>query len=260
MGINQPALGDPKKVLEITLGCAPEDLPEKVIITPFIPLKSFRRHVDAGSIKELNPQFFFKGFTATHKGVKVAVILTGVGPSRIGDMVSILSLTPVKEVLFAGAVGALHPEWAIGEYFLATGAADGEGFARYMREDFATVVDNSPYVECSFEMEGALEKFLEKKELPVRVGKVFTIGSIGAESQENLELLAARGFDALEMELSAFYWAAHHHGLKGGALTYISDLPLRSSIWEEKSEAEREAFRDVWRGLPEVCLDFMAES
>lgn len=255
MGINQPQLGDPVKVLEVTLGCRPEDVAENVIVTPFVPLKSFLRHVDEGSVRELNPRFFFKGFTATRREKPVTVVLTGVGPSRVGDLVSVLSLTPAKRILFAGAVGALHPEWSIGDFFIPTEAADGEGYTRYALDDCARVIETSRAVHCTTELTAALEHFLFTAGHDARKGRVFTIGSIAYESPENLKSLAAAGFDALEMELSAFYAAAARHGLEAAALTYVSDLPLKSSLWQEKTPAEREALAKVWRVLPGLCVE-----
>lgn len=255
MGKNPPRLGDPVKVLEVTLGCRPEDVAENVVVTPFMPLKSFLRHVDVASVRELNPRFFFKGFTAIRGGVPVTVVLTGVGPSRVGDLVSILSLTPAKRLVFAGAVGALHPEWSIGDFFLPTEAADGEGYTRYAQGDFQEIIETSRRIPCSTEMTDNLGQFLKRKGIAAKTGKVFTIGSIAFESPENLDALTIAGFDALEMELSAFYAGAAHHGLAAAALTYVSDLPLKSSLWQEKTPEQQQALATVWRLLPELCVE-----
>jgi len=258
MGINPPLLGDPAKVLAVTLGCRPEEVAEDVVVTPFMPLKAFLRHMEAETVRELNPRFFFKGFTASFGGRPVTAVLTGVGPSRVGDLVSILSLTPARRVLFAGAVGGLNPEWSLGDFFIPTRAADGEGYTRYTGNDFAKVIASAPSVPCSTPMGTALESLLKGKNLPTRTGRVFTIGSIAFESRENLEALARAGFDALEMELSAFFSAAAHHGLAAAALTYISDLPLKSSLWQEKSPPEQETLGRAWRLLPRLCLEALA--
>jgi purine-nucleoside phosphorylase len=259
MGLNPPRLGDPRKVLEVVLGCAPEDVAEDIVVTPFLPLGTFRRLVDEGTVRDLSPPFFFQGFTAKYKKKPVTVIRTGVGPSRVGDCLSVLSLTPARRVLFAGAVGALHREWRIGEFFLPTEAADGEGFTRYVLKPFEDVIDNAGRVCCRGGLEGALAAFLRSRGETVREGRVFTIGSIAFEAQENLNLLAQHGYDAIEMELSAFFAAARHHGFDSAALTYVSDLPLGSSLWEEKTPQEEDALRRAFRLTPALCLDFMAD-
>jgi purine-nucleoside phosphorylase len=241
-----------------TLGCAPHEVAHSVIVTPFIPLKPFRKCLEGEVVRALAPAFFFKGFTAEHCGKEVTVILTGVGPSRVGDLVSILSLTAAKEVLFAGAVGGLAPEWKIGDWFVPTEAADAEGYTRYVQEPFADTVARAPLISCDGGLEKALEEFLRKRMITPRTGRVFTIGSIAFESEENLRHLAGSGFDALEMELSAFFAAARHHDLRAAALTYVSDLPLGSSLWQKKSQEENEALRDAYRALPQLCLDFAA--
>lgn len=259
MSCNPPRLGDPARVLEITLGCPPGEIAENVILTPFMHLKSFSRHVEEASIVPLSPPFFFQGFTAVFKGMRVTVIRTGVGPSRVGDCISFLSLSGARNLLFAGAVGSLRSGWALGDFFLPLTAADGEGYTRYLGRDFGELVDEAAEIPCSGGLEGALRETLRERGIAPREGRVFTIGSIAAEAPENLRLLRERGFDALEMELSAFFSAARHHSLPGAALTYISDLPLESSLWEKKSPEEERALREAYGLLPELALGFFAE-
>lgn len=256
MGLRPPRIGEPKRVLEVTFGCAPEEVAEDVVVTPFLPLRSFERHADEGTVRELAPPFFYKGLTGSFRGHPVTVILTGVGPSRVGDCVSILSLTPAKRVLFAGAVGGLGGGLAIGDFFLPVEAADGEGYTRYALRPFGEVAAAAPRIRCDGGLEEALRRHLAGRGVALAEGRVFTIGSIAFESPENLRTLAAAGFDALEMELSAFYAAAARHGLLAAALTYVSDLPLASSLWQEKSADEEARLRAVYRFLPELCLGF----
>jgi purine-nucleoside phosphorylase len=257
MSKNLPELGRAEEVIRVVFGCRPEDVAEDVVITPFIPLNSFQRHLDA-MICRLAPPFFYRGFTGIFRGRAVTVILTGVGPSRVGDCVGFLALTPARRVLFAGALGGLGPEQAIGDFFLPLEAADGEGYARYVDRPFAELAREARTLPCSGGLEHGLAAFLRARGLTLREGRVFTIGSVAFESRENLELLAELGYDALEMELSAFYAAARHHGFEAAALTYVSDLPLRSSLWEPKSPAEEEALRTAYRALPPLCLEFLS--
>lgn len=258
MSRNPPLLGDPARVIRTTLGCEPGDLTENVVITPFVPLKSFLRHVDEGGIKELNPRFFYKGFTAKKHGVPVTVILTGVGPSRVGDAVSLLALTPAKRLIFAGAVGGLKEGLAIGDFFLPLSAADGEGYTRYTINPIERTIAEAQETAADQAEADALAAFLEKEgEFPGK-GKIFTIGSIAFESRETLKELSDAGFAALEMELSAFFAATARHKMASAALTYVSDLPLKSSLWEEKSADEQERLARAWRLLPRYAMEFAA--
>lgn len=259
MARNLPDLGPPDAVLEVVFGCGPEDVAEDVIVTPFVPLAAFRRHV-GDDVTELAPPFFYKGFTGSFAGRRVTVLLTGVGPSRVGDSLSFLSLTPARRVLFVGAVGGLAPEFRLGDWFLPTAAADGEGYTRHRDRGFERVVAEARSVPCAGGLEAGLAGFLRAKGLRLREGSVFTIGAIAFESRENLELLARSGFEALEMELSAFFAAAGHHGFRSAALTYVSDLPLRSSLWALKSADEQETLRLTWRALPLLALEFLSSS
>lgn len=253
---NPPDLGPADAVLKVVFGCGPEEVAEDVIVTPFVSLKSFRRLAEE-DVSELCPAFFYEGFTGAFSGHRVTVILTGVGPSRIGDCLSFLSLTPARRVLFAGAVGGLAPGLSLGDWFLPTSVADGEGYARHRRRDFGHVVKESLSVACAGGMEADLAAFLRGRGLAAREGRVFTIGGIAFESRPNLALLAGSGFAALEMELSSFYAAASYHGLGAAALTYVSDLPLRRSLWEPKTPEEEQILRETWRALPRLALEFL---
>jgi purine-nucleoside phosphorylase len=253
-----PALGEPETVVGVVFGCRPQDVAEDVIVTPFVPLKGFRRQVE-GELLELSPPFFYKGFTATFGGRKATVIATGVGPSQVGDCLGFLSLTPARRVLFAGAVGGLAEDQAIGEFFLPLEAADGEGFTRYLDRPFREVVRRARRIPRPHPCGEDLSGFLTRKGFPVREGRVFTVGSIASESPENLQELRSQGYDAIDMELSAFYSAALHYGLSGAALTYISDLPLRSSLWQEKGPKEQEALRRAYRALPLLALEYFVQ-
>ncbi len=252
-----PDLGDPARVVRVVFGCAPGDVAERVVVTPFIPLGAFRRHV-AGPVTELSPRFFYRGFSARFDGAPVTVILTGVGPSRVGDCLGFLSLTPARTVLFVGAVGGIGQGQGIGEWFLPREAADGEGYARYVREGFGAVAGSAPGVPVPEGPRASLLGFLRERGLRVHEGRLFTIGSITFESPRNLEALARAGYRAIEMELSAFFAAAGRHGLEAAALTYISDLPLRSSLWDEKAPDEEAALRQAYRAAPRLALEWVA--
>lgn len=258
MGMNPPLLGDPGKVLMTTLGASPADIADNVIITPFIPLKSFARHLDPESITELNPRFFYKGLTGAGNGRRITVILTGVGPSRIGDAVSILSLTGAKRLLFAGAVGGLSEKLEIGRFMIPGEAADGEGYTRYTLESFEKIVGEAPVITCPGTLSDKLAGHLEGKGHAPARGRIFTIGTIAFESEENLRTIKDHGYDALEMELSAFFAAAARHGMDAAALTYVSDLPLKSSLWQEKTPEENLKLSAAWRALPALAVEFMA--
>jgi len=251
------ALGDPGRVVATVLGCRPDEVAPRVVVTPFVPLSSFRRHVEELTA-DLNPRFFFRGFTAVFQGEPVTVVHTGVGPTRVGDCLAALALTPARKALFVGAVGGLADHLELGDWFLPVAVADGEGYTRYVREGFRRVVDGAHPFEVRVPED--LRRFLEDRGGRVHAGRVFTVGPVSFESEENLRLLKARGYDALEMELSAFYSACQALGLDGAALTYVSDLPLRSPLWTEKTPAETDALRTAWRAAPRLALEWLCSS
>lgn len=258
MGRHPPQLGDPARVIAVVFGCAPEDVAEDVVLSPFIPLGAFRRYLDDGDGVALAPDFFYRGFTAHFRSRPVTIIATGVGPSRVGDCVGFLSLTPARRVVFVGAVGGLAADHRIGDFFVPTEAADGEGFTRYVDSDFGNLVRTATRYPCAA-ADGGIRHFLEMQGCAVHAGRVFTIGSIAFETEANLRAVAAAGYDAVEMELSAFYASARHYGLAAEALTYVSDLPLRRDLWSERTVAETEALRRAYRAAPRLALELLQD-
>ncbi len=257
-GRNPPDLGDPGRVVAEVFGCRPDQVADAVVVSPFVPLAAFRRHVEVVTA-ELAPPFFYRGFTGVVRGRPVTVIHTGVGPSRVGDCLGFLALTPARRVVFAGAVGGLGPDHGIGDWFVPTAVADGEGFTRYVREPFPDLVAAAPRLDGLPGRDGPEGRFLASRGMVVRDGPVFTIGSIAFESRDNLLALRAAGYRAVEMELSALYAAAGHHGLEPRVLTYVSDLPLESSLWQPRSADEKAALKAAYRALPELALACAAE-
>lgn len=258
MSRNPPRLGTAAQVVRTVFGCTPGDIAPSVVLSPFVPLKAFRRHLSTVTA-ELTPTFFYKGVSGVFAGQPVTIFHTGVGPSRIGDCLAFLSLTPARQVCFAGAVGALNEQYAIGDFCAPTAVADGEGYSRYSRAPFPELVAAAPVVTCTAGGGDGWRPLLAAEALPLHHSRVFTIGSIAFESPENLRTLRALGYDAVEMELSAFYAAATHHGLVAAALTYVSDLPLSRSLWQDKTPAEEEALRRAYRALPLLALRRAAE-
>ena len=256
-GRRRPELGSPERVVEVVFGCRPEDVSADVILSPFIPLRAFRRHLGE-DVVDLSPPFFFRGITGRFAGRRVSVIATGVGPSRVGDCIGFLSFTPARRVFFAGAVGGLAADHEIGAFFVPTEVADGEGYTPYATRRFEEVVAAAPRLTFPEGTRGALERFLEAEGVGPISGRVFTVGAITAESRENLETLARLGYEAVEMELSAFCSASALYGFEPTALTYVSDLPLGSSLWAEKTPEEQESLRSAYRALPLLALRYLA--
>jgi len=250
-------LGDRRRIVETVFGCRPEDVAEEVVLTPFVPLKAFRRHLEEVE-RELSPPFFYKGFTGSFSGRPATVLYTGVGPSRVGDCVGFLSLTRARRVLFVGAVGGLAELHRIGDFFLPTAAADGEGYSRHAGADFQAAVRSARVIPRPAGFGDDLGPWLARQDLAVHDGRVFTVGAITLESRENLRTLAAEDYDAVEMELSALFSAGALHGISTAALTYISDLPLRSSLWDARGPDEERALRDAYRAAPLLALRYLS--
>ena len=163
----------------------------------------------------------------------------------------------MKRILFTGSCGGVG-NISVNDLLVCEGALSGEGFSRYYAEDF-TVEDVLKRGEVTLpheELTGELSSFLEgEKEL--KKGKVFTTGSLVAESGEFIKAIEKEGFLGIEMELSAVYTAARKAGISTCSLLYISDLPLEEPMWKESTEEEKEKRRKCLEKIVSLSVDFI---
>ncbi|MBD3380393.1 MAG: hypothetical protein GF408_08040 [Candidatus Omnitrophica bacterium] len=224
---------DKRKLFEYAFGCVPEVIPERVIITPFLPLPKFSAHC---LIEKRFRGKMFSGAVASDNTLKAGIIRCGVGDRLLGDAVLLLGISGAEEVVFTGSCASIGKA-RIGDLVVAESAADGEGFTRYCREgfDIEGVLGSAkaPGADAGFTSE--ITAFLEKE---IGCGeffldKAFTIGSLLAEKRQLLDSLRENGIGILDMELSAVYSASQKAGIKATSLLWVSDLPVEKPFWEE---------------------------
>lgn len=251
---------DSKAMFRYCAGCDPDRLPEKVIVTPFLPERLFTAH--CSRVRSFKGRLY-SGAIARKGDVDLAVIRCGMGDRLMGDAVLMMDDTAVRDIVFAGACGGLKDR-GIGDIVLCENAFNGEGFTRY----------HTP----SFDMEGILEKgdvvpadpgilsqlgdFFSRKNYPdlnVRAGDVFTIGSLMAEKPGLIDAIERKGFTGVELELSAVYQAARAIGRRAAGLLLVSDLPLTRPLWEKAGAAEEAALRKSAKVLARACVEFISE-
>ena len=67
------------------------------------------------------------GLTGWLRGEMVTIIVTGIGPSLVGDAIYALD-RPDSVCLYSGTCGGLHDDLEIGDYFVADRAVCGDGY------------------------------------------------------------------------------------------------------------------------------------
>ncbi|MGB2651388.1 MAG: hypothetical protein WBD00_04200 [Candidatus Omnitrophota bacterium] len=246
---------DKEKFFEFAFGCSSETLSCRTIITPVIPPDKF---TEGSEVKSTFRGRLYSGLKAVKEGAEFTVIRSGIGDRLLGDAVLLLSIAPVKEIVFAGTCGGFGGT-KVGDILLCENAFDGEGFSRYHREGFdvSAFFDSGEMISADTEYTAQLKDFVSGKATKLcRSGNIFTIGSFMAEESEFVKNIEDRGFAGVEMELSAVYSAARSTGLKATALTVVSDLPLERPLWDLTKE-EKSEYNNGVKEMACLLSDFM---
>jgi purine-nucleoside phosphorylase len=78
-----------------------------------------------------------------------------------------------------------------------------------------------------------------------------------AETKDNLARLRERGFDAVDLELSAVYAAAQKSGIKASSLLAVSDLPMDDVFAVNAPREAKKKYRDSIREIAVGAVDFI---
>ncbi|MFH1665318.1 MAG: hypothetical protein ABIA77_04130 [Candidatus Omnitrophota bacterium] len=245
------------KFFKFCFGCEPDIFPETIIVTPFIPAGKFS--AECADITPFKGRLY-SGFTASRNGRKFAAVHCGLGDRMMGDAVLLMGITSVRRILFAGACGGLG-EAGIGDLIICENAFSGEGFTRYhIPESGIRNVFNSGAMipagpACAERLKTSL-KYGPVSPVTVRNGNIFTIGSLMAETAENLRFLDEKGFIGVDMELSAVFQAARVTGRDAAALLLVSDLPVSKPVWEGTGKDEKARYNAGMSELIRTSTNF----
>jgi len=205
--------------------CEITDIAEHVIITPFLSIKKIADNFDSIE-KSFNGFYFYKGITGSYNGERITLISTAVGPTSVGDAVLFLKDCPqIKSVLFAGSVGALKEDAALGEVYTVKEAISGGSFENYLE---LSMDDLEKYLSGRRHR----GRFSEQASVPeIKEIKVLSIASLAFETPENLKKLQELGIEGLDLETAAFYAACNKINVPASALLFVADLPLKQSLF-----------------------------
>ncbi len=227
-------------------------------MTPFFPLKYFSDGPAAAYFKGK----LYSGFNLGEGKKKVTVTYCGIGDKLLGDAVLLLGGAAVKKIMFIGTCGGFKTS-DIGDIVVAKSAFNGEGFSRYLEQGFSMqkfIEGKNPTIPVDT-MNDEVMKYLSERvgKEKIKEGKIFTIGSLMAETYENLRDIEENGFIGIEMELSAVYAAANQIKAAATGLLLVSDKPLEKGLEEIPDPEELLRFRQGFTDLPRLAAEFMTE-
>ncbi|MCF3943465.1 purine-nucleoside phosphorylase [Oceanobacillus alkalisoli] len=185
------------------------------------------------------------GYTGKYKGKDISVQGTGMGVPSISIYVNeLINEYDVKNLIRVGSCGALQEDVQVRDVILAQGATTDSQVNKLVFGD----IFYAPLADFDL-LKGAYDAASDKN-LPVRVGNVFTSDSFYRENAKAVnELLAAYKVLAVEMETTALYTLAAKFNRHALSILTVSDHILTG---EETTAEERQT---TFNEMIEIALE-----
>ena len=226
-------------VCRLILHCEPDDIREKVIITPCWN-ESFINEV-ADSIETVTEDMVFE---VSYSGKKFTLVRSGVGAPLTGDVVLALGCTPCQYIIFTGSFGGLTDKVNIGDLLVVTESVAGDGFSSYLQEGRLSARSFLKPAKPDAGLNELLEKhavsLTGEKGVALYKDRVFCSDTIVAEYFHLDTMKDTHGCIGVEMETAAVFNAAQVVGIRTTALLVVSDvIPMNKSLFSGRTEEER---------------------
>jgi purine-nucleoside phosphorylase len=149
----------------------------------------------------------------------------------------------VKTLIRVGSCGALAPEVKLGDVLVALGASTDSKVnrVRFLDHDFAALAD--------FGLVERAVKAARARNVPVRVGNVFSSDFFYTPQPQVFDTLEKLGILGVEMEAAGLYGLAAEYGVRALALLTVSDHIRRGE--HMPADARRTSFDAMIR----IALD-----
>jgi purine-nucleoside phosphorylase len=184
------------------------------------------------------------GYTGTFQGRRLSVMAHGMGiPSCSIYATELVQDYGVKTLIRVGSCGALAPEVKLGDVLIALGASTDSKVnrIRFLDHDFAALAD--------FGLVERAVKAARARNVPVRVGNVFSSDLFYSPQKQLFDTLEKLGILGVEMEAAGLYGLAAEYGVRALTLLTVSDHIRRD---EKMSSDER---RTSFDAMIRVALD-----
>jgi uridine phosphorylase len=169
----------------------------------------------------------YRTATGSYAGVPLSVTSTGIGSPSAAIAVEELARVGVETFVRVGSCGALHPDVAVGDLVITTGAVRGEGTSEeYVRTDYPAVADHA--------VVSALVAAAERLGYDYHCGVTMSTDSFyagqaragfegfeAANSDSLLDELSGANVTNVEMEAAAVLTLATVYGLRAGAVCTV---------------------------------------
>jgi purine-nucleoside phosphorylase len=257
----------PDDVTRLILRCEPEQIHEKVIVTPCWHPEEFLADV-VDNIKTIAEGNAYEThiYEISYQKQAISLVCSGIGAPQTGDVVLALGCTPCRYLVFTGSFGGLTEDLKIGDLFIITESIGGDGYSSYLAEDELTP---NAFLKPAVPDPG-LNNLLEKhaaaeagaRGVPLHQGRIFTTDTIVAQYFHLEEMVKKYGCSGIEMETSAVFNGARMTGIAATALLIVSDvIPTGKNLFSGRTQRDQDRYHEIKRNvLGKIILNTLTDS
>lgn len=181
-------------------------------------------------------------------GQRLALCHPGVGAPLAGAFLDELIALGCRKFVACGGAGALDSALVLGHLVVPTSAVRDEGTSYHY-------LPPSREVAASPDAVAAIERVLQRDNVPYVAGKTWTTDGVYRETPAKIRLRRAEGCLTVEMEAAAFFAVAAFRGVTFGQLLYSGD-DVSSEAWDSRHWQRETSVREklFWLAA-EACLE-----
>ncbi len=255
----------PEDITRLVFGCRPEDIQERVIITPIWSTEDFPAEA-ADSIETVCERDFSPCvYTLSYKNQPMTLVRSGIGAPQAGDVVLALGGTPCRHLIFTGSFGGLTEDLHIGDLLTITESIGGDGYSSYLKEGELSPQAFLKPAKPDAGLNGLLEEHASslaiENDAVLHKGRIFSSDTIVSQFFHLDEMREKHGCVGIEMETSAVFNCAQVVGIAATALLLVSDVtPTNKSLFSGRTEEDRVRYANVKKEvLSRIILDTLSD-
>jgi len=184
------------------------------------------------------------GFTGEYKGEKISVMGSGMGIPSIGIYsYELIHFYDVKNLIRVGSCGSFQENVKVRDIVIGMSASTNSNYASQydLPGTFAPT--------ASWELLGKAVSVAKEKNIPVKVGNIFSSDIFYDEDKDSWKKWAKMGVLAVEMEAAALYMNAARAGVNALCILTVSDSLVTH---EATTAAERQ---NSFTQMMEIALE-----
>jgi uridine phosphorylase len=239
-----------KALIEPSELIKPEDIPERGVICFFqevlTSLVERSLLTKISSTRSEVGEHIFYGLEM--QGEHLTVFHPGIGAPFGAAMLEEAIAKGVRRFIACGGAGVLNREIAVGHVVIPTSAVRDEGTSYHYLPPSREVTPSEIAI-------AAIERTLQRHDVPYIVGKTWTTDAFYRETPNKIALRREEGCLTVEMEAAAFFAVAQFRNVIFGQILYGGD-DVSGETWDGRAWNARTSVREklFWLAA-EACLE-----